>query len=392
MTCQQHTHYHYLLGMHAFGLEEAGDYDAALEYGQRAVAANPADISEALAELNAQEPELLAVNGGDGTVAAVLTSLYGEGAAAPPPPLALLRGGTTNMTAGDLGLSESLPRALARLQRLAESPPARLPLVRRPILQVELWPGGEVHYGLFFGAAELAVALAVDPELAGGAAAIALPARGVTGVASQHHAIAARPEGDRVRESKGHGIGMPRADSDAVFLAARPVQAQGLRPQLQFHRAADLQIYTTSHAWQGSLTASQVEDMRGIRLADIPWMVVDDPGAADSRELVASYLPKSASGYARLYAMGMDALRLVPHLKRLQSTRYESLDGSTGNLYMDESNQIHRQLVWLVLDEEPQILGFTPRLTCRQVVLAALGKVDPDKIEFFLHPSSANTK
>jgi outer membrane PBP1 activator LpoA protein len=153
-----------------------------------------------------------------------------------------------------------------------------------------------------------------------------------------------------------------RADIDAVFLAARPVQAQGMRPQLQFHRAGDLPIYTTSHAWQGKLTASQVEDMRGIRLADIPWMVVDDPGAADSRELVASYLPKSASGYARLYAMGMDALRLVPHLKRLQSTRYESLDGSTGNLYMDESNQIHRQLVWLVLDEEPQILGFTPRL------------------------------
>ena len=41
---QQHEHYHYLLGMHAFGLEEAGDYDAALEHGQRAVEANPTDI------------------------------------------------------------------------------------------------------------------------------------------------------------------------------------------------------------------------------------------------------------------------------------------------------------------------------------------------------------
>ena len=153
-----------------------------------------------------------------------------------------------------------------------------------------------------------------------------------------------------------------RADIDAVFLAAHPVQAQGMRPQLQFHHAADLPIYTTSHAWQGTLTASQIEDMRGIRLADIPWMVADDPGAAGSREVVARYLPKSASGYARLYAMGMDALRLVPHLKRLQSTRYESLDGSTGNLYMDERNHIHRQLVWLILDQEPQILGFTPRL------------------------------
>lgn len=115
-------------------------------------AANPAEIASALAELIAQEPALLAVNGGDGTVAAVLTSLYRDVSATPPPPLALLRGGTTNMTAGDLGLTEPLPRALAGLQRLAESPPAKLPLVQRPILRVELWPGGDAHYGLFFGA------------------------------------------------------------------------------------------------------------------------------------------------------------------------------------------------------------------------------------------------
>lgn len=153
-----------------------------------------------------------------------------------------------------------------------------------------------------------------------------------------------------------------RDDVDAVFLAARPIQAQGMRPQLQFHHAADLPIYTTSHAWQGSLSASQAEDMKGIRLADIPWMVGASADEADARATVERYLPKSASGYARLYAMGMDALQLVPHLKRLQSTRYESLDGNTGNLYMDEGNLIHRQLVWLILDQEPQILGFAPRL------------------------------
>lgn len=153
-----------------------------------------------------------------------------------------------------------------------------------------------------------------------------------------------------------------RDDVDAVFMAARPVQAQGIRPQLQFHHAADLPLYATSHAWLGQLTASQVEDMKGIMLADIPWMLSSDEQAPDSREVVARYLPKSGSGYVRLYAMGMDALRLVPHLNRLQSSPYESLDGSTGNLFMDATNQIHRQLVWVRLGEEPEILGFAPRL------------------------------
>jgi len=153
-----------------------------------------------------------------------------------------------------------------------------------------------------------------------------------------------------------------RDDVDAVFMAARPVQAQGIRPQLQFYHAADLPLYTTSHAWLGRLTASQAEDLRGVMLADIPWMLANDPEDPGSRTTVAQYLPKSGSGYARLYAMGVDAFRLVPHLKRLQSGRYESLDGITGNLFMDETNQVHRQLVWVRLDEEPEILGYSPRL------------------------------
>jgi outer membrane PBP1 activator LpoA protein len=145
-------------------------------------------------------------------------------------------------------------------------------------------------------------------------------------------------------------------------MAARPVQAQGIRPQLQFHHAADLPLFATSHVWLGRLTPGQVEDLRGVMLADIPWMVTDNAEDPDSRSAIARYLPKSGSGYARLYAMGMDALSLVPHLGRLQSNRYESLDGRTGNLYMDETNQVHRQLVWVRLDAEPEILGFAPRL------------------------------
>jgi uncharacterized protein len=159
-----------------------------------------------------------------------------------------------------------------------------------------------------------------------------------------------------------------RDDADAVFLAARPVQAQGLRPQLQFHHAADLPIYATSHSWTGVLTSEQVADMKGIRVADIPWLV---DGLVEDRKIsraeVMAALPNAAMGYARLYAMGIDALRLVPHLKRLGESRYESLTGTTGNLYMDDVNQVHRQLVWLMLDETPELLGYSPRLDLEQV-------------------------
>ncbi len=146
-----------------------------------------------------------------------------------------------------------------------------------------------------------------------------------------------------------------REDADAVFVAASPVQMQGIRPQLAFHHAGDLPVYTTSHAWKGQLTASESEDLRGVLLADMPWLLAPDP------EIVAR-LPAGSGGLARLFALGMDALRLAPQLQRLQSSRFESIDGNTGNLYMDEANQVRRQLVWLRLDQPPQVLGFAPRL------------------------------
>lgn len=152
-----------------------------------------------------------------------------------------------------------------------------------------------------------------------------------------------------------------RHDIDAVFVAARPQQAQSIRPQLAFFRAGDLPMYTTSHAWNGGLTPQQLADMRGILLPDIP-LIAD----AAERERLGKLLPGVLGPGVRLYAMGMDALHLLPHLQRLQDSPYESLDGQTGNLFMDHEHQVLRQLVWLRLDNPPEILGYSARMDLEQ--------------------------
>lgn len=148
-----------------------------------------------------------------------------------------------------------------------------------------------------------------------------------------------------------------RQDIDAFFVAARPQQAQSIHPQLAFFRAADLPMYTTSHAWTGSLTPQQLADMRGILLPDIPLLAA--PG---ERERLSRFIPGIMGPGVRLYAMGMDALKLVPQLRRLQDSPYESFDGQTGNLHMNRAKQILRQLVWLSLDSPPKILGYSERM------------------------------
>ena len=153
-----------------------------------------------------------------------------------------------------------------------------------------------------------------------------------------------------------------RQDIDMIFIAARPKQTRMLRPQLQFHHADDIPVYATSHAWTGSIKRREAEDVSGIFLLDMPWYLTEDDTSPVSRAQLRQALPAAGGAYGRLYAMGLDAYILLPHLARLKSSRLESLEGHTGNLSNDGSNQIQRQLVWVKLGLTPEILGYSPRL------------------------------
>jgi diacylglycerol kinase (ATP) len=110
-----------------------------------------ADIPTALTMLADRSVEVLAINGGDGTVARVLTHLLEDAPFEHLPLIALLPGGTTNMNAGDVGLRGSLAGAVQRLCRWADDDRCEGRLLRRAILRVDPGAGQPVGYGMFFG-------------------------------------------------------------------------------------------------------------------------------------------------------------------------------------------------------------------------------------------------
>jgi diacylglycerol kinase family enzyme len=113
---------------------------------------SPADIPAALQELAALDVAVLAINGGDGTVAAVLAELLERKPFAQPPLIALLPGGTANMTAGDVGVNGSLRKAVARFCRWCESSRATGGrIAQRALLRVKTDGGGAPRYGMFLG-------------------------------------------------------------------------------------------------------------------------------------------------------------------------------------------------------------------------------------------------
>ena len=115
-------------------------------------ASTPEDITAELADLARQGVDLLVVNGGDGTVHAVLTAIGRDPIFEKPPLLALLCAGTTSMLARDVGLPGSAAAALALILEWAKAADANLTILPRPVLRVS----GASHplplFGMFFGA------------------------------------------------------------------------------------------------------------------------------------------------------------------------------------------------------------------------------------------------
>ena len=112
----------------------------------------PVDIRAALDDFADKGLDLLAINGGDGTVQATLTMLLHHKPLTPLPLLAILPGGSTNMTAGDVGLPGNHQKALSKLLRWASAKHQPAQILQRPILRVRSASHGQPLYGMFFGA------------------------------------------------------------------------------------------------------------------------------------------------------------------------------------------------------------------------------------------------
>ena len=147
-----------------------------------------------------------------------------------------------------------------------------------------------------------------------------------------------------------------REDADMVFMAALPVAGRQILPQFRFYGAEQLPVYSSSHAFTGNLNPQLDADMNGLFFPDMPWIL--EPGGEIEASLDRNWSSRS-SGFRRLYAFGVDALRLIPELGRLSTQPGAIFVGATGRLLMDRNAVIQRRLSWA------RIIQGAPRLIDR---------------------------
>ena len=123
-----------------------------------------------------------------------------------------------------------------------------------------------------------------------------------------------------------------------IFLAAEAEKARVMRPYIN----AALPIYATSQIFTSNTKTLSNYDLDNIRFADMPWLLQKDHPAVMIYPRANPALP---SDMERLYAMGIDAFRLL-HILRVSTLQNEvtrgslPMDGVTG--YID---LINRQFV-----------------------------------------------
>jgi outer membrane PBP1 activator LpoA protein len=136
-----------------------------------------------------------------------------------------------------------------------------------------------------------------------------------------------------------------RTDAAFVFVAAGSAGvARQILPQLKFHYAGDVPVYSTSDSFEPDPAANS--DLDGMLFPDMPWMIANDPVTVQIRDAVRAAWPVRTARRDRLYAFGFDAYRLMPMLGAKTPVAAGEISGVTGKLHIDDQNRIHRDLDW----------------------------------------------
>jgi outer membrane PBP1 activator LpoA protein len=126
--------------------------------------------------------------------------------------------------------------------------------------------------------------------------------------------------------------------ADIVFMSLDAARARFIRSYL----GTSTPIYATSMVFTSNADALANYDLDGVRFLDMPWLLQPDHPAVISYSRPDAR--RSGLDQERLYALGIDAYRLVQELLRPYETM-EPLDGVTGTITLNNAHQFIRTLV-----------------------------------------------
>ena len=155
---------------------------------------------------------------------------------------------------------------------------------------------------------------------------------------------------------------LPVAEGNMVFLAADAETAHLIRPYLN----TTLPVYATSQIFDGNTDTLTNFDLNGVHFIDMPWLLeLDHPAVM----IYPRSTPPLSPDMERLYALGIDAFRLLQIMLDNKLNTSFPLDGVTGHIRLGAHQQFQREAIPAVFW---QGRGLTPEdIAAQEAALAA---------------------
>lgn len=136
----------------------------------------------------------------------------------------------------------------------------------------------------------------------------------------------------------------PRSDLDFILLMANTLDAREIMPELHYFGVTSVPVYGLS---RDNVPGVIHDDLDGLRVLVTPWSIGTHGPWKRIRTELASLWPGAGPHAGRLMALGFDAYRLIPWLRRPLPPGTRLFWGSTGFLSLGKHGRINRRLIWV---------------------------------------------
>mgnify|MGYP000686918482 CR=1 FL=1 len=127
---------------------------------------------------------------------------------------------------------------------------------------------------------------------------------------------------------------------NSIFAVGTSENMRSIKPQFNFNFAEDIEFYSTSHIYNGVSDKVNNQDLNNIKFCDIPWLYNNK----NKIEKLAFMDDNNKKDLLRFIALGMDSIKIIYNINKLENHRNKYLLGDTGYLQLNEFNRIRRHL------------------------------------------------
>ena len=150
---------------------------------------------------------------------------------------------------------------------------------------------------------------------------------------------------------------MPRSrrDIDAIVAFASPQDTELLNPiieaSLNPFDGKQVPVYATSRSMDYDSGKNQWRDLQNVHFIDMPWLMPSHKWQPLEQEVQQAWENQNTM-QKRLFAFGFDAYQLLPQLGMLNTLKYLSHDGLTGNLSLNQRGEVVRKQPQAIIRNE----------------------------------------